>query len=89
MRGIKKKFMDIRMATDMIGLARAGSYDIAALISSNRGFVPVALFLETGGIKAIQGDSHLGHASAQAARGKCRKLELPENFRFTRLESNG
>ncbi len=49
MRGTEEKGVDVRMATDMINLAWANSYDTAALVSSDRDFVPVAEFLETRG----------------------------------------
>ena len=55
MRGTEEKGVDVRMATDMIGLAWADNYDIAVLVSSDRDFVPVAEFLETRGIKVIHG----------------------------------
>ena len=43
------------MATDMISVAWADTYDIAVLVSSDRDFVPVAEFLESRGIKVIHG----------------------------------
>ncbi|MDE2792759.1 MAG: hypothetical protein OXI81_20420 [Paracoccaceae bacterium] len=43
------------MTAGMISLARADNYDIAALVSSNRDFVPVSVSLVTMGIKVIRG----------------------------------
>jgi uncharacterized LabA/DUF88 family protein len=55
MRGTEEKGVDTRMATDLISLAWANSYDVALLVSADRDFVPVAEFLQTKGIKIIHG----------------------------------
>ncbi len=55
MRGTEEKGVDVGIATDMIGLAWAGTYDIAVLVSADRDFIPVARFLDTRDIKVIHG----------------------------------
>lgn len=55
LRGTEEKGVDTRIATEMISLAWANSYDAAVLVSSDRDFVPVAEFLQTKGIKVIHG----------------------------------
>lgn len=40
--GFKEKGVDVRIATDLIGLAWSGQYDIAVLVSSDGDFVPMA-----------------------------------------------
>ena len=55
MRGTEEKGVDTRIATDMISLAWADSFNTAVLVSSDRDFVPVAEFLQTKGIKVIHG----------------------------------
>ena len=54
-RGTEEKGVDTRIATDMISLAWVDNYDVAALLSSDRDFVPVVEFLGTRGIKTIHG----------------------------------
>ncbi len=53
--GTEEKGVDVRMATDMISLARADNYHIAVLVSSDKDFVPVFEFLQRKGIKVIHG----------------------------------
>ena len=55
MRGTEEKGVDVGIATDMIGLAWAGTYDVAVLVSADRDFIPVARFLDTRDIKVIHG----------------------------------
>ena len=55
MRGTEEKGVDVRIATDMIMLAWADSYDIAVLVSSDSDLVPAAEFLQTKGLKVIHG----------------------------------
>jgi uncharacterized LabA/DUF88 family protein len=55
MRGTEEKGVDTCIATDLVSLAWANSYDVAILVSANRDFVPVADFLQTKGIKIIHG----------------------------------
>ena len=89
MRGTEEKGVDVRMATDMISLARADNYDMAVLVSSNRDFVPVAEFLETRGIKVIHGAFPPKGAQLTArCRGSIDVPRLREEFRFTRPHLN-
>ena len=65
--GTVEKGVDTAIATDMIRLAWAGAYDVAILCSSDADLVPAVQFLETKGVKVIQGGfppagSHLGKA---------------------------
>jgi uncharacterized LabA/DUF88 family protein len=53
MRGTQEKGVDTAIATDMIKLAWANSYDVAVIVSSDRDFVPVAEFLQTRGLKVV------------------------------------
>ena len=53
LRGGDENGVDVRIATDMIKLARADNYDTAVLVSSDRDFIPVVDFLETRGIKVL------------------------------------
>ena len=55
MRGTEEKGVDTRIATDLISLAWDGNYDVAALVSSDRDFVPVVEFLGKRGIKVVHG----------------------------------
>jgi len=55
MRGTEEKGVDTRIATDLVSMAWANSYDTAILVSADRDFVPVAEFLQTKGIKIIHG----------------------------------
>ena len=55
MRGTEEKGVDTRLATDVVSLAWANSYNCAVLVSSDRDFVPVAEFLQTRGIKIVHG----------------------------------
>lgn len=55
MRGTEEKGIDTRIATDLVSLAWANSYDVAVLLSADKDFVPVAEFLQTKGIKIIHG----------------------------------
>ena len=55
MRGTQEKGIDTAIATDMIKLAWADAYDAAVTVSADKDFVPVAEFLQVGGIKVIHG----------------------------------
>ncbi len=55
MRGTEEKGVDVIMATDMVGLAWEGNYDIAVLVSSDRDFVPAAQYLAMRGIQVVHG----------------------------------
>ena len=49
MRGTEEKGVDTRIATEMISYAWENAYDIAAVVSADRDFVPVVEFLQTKG----------------------------------------
>ena len=85
MRGTEEKGVDVRMATDMISLAWADTYDIAVLVSSDRDFVPVAEFLESRGIKVIHGAfPPTGAHLTQKCWGSISLADLRDDFRFQR-----
>lgn len=87
--GDRRKGVDVRMATDMISLAWADNYDIAVLVSSDRGFVPVAEFLETRGIKVIHGAfPPMGAQLTRKCWGSINVADLREGFRFARQDRN-
>ena len=85
MRGTEEKGVDVRIATDMISLAWAGTYDVGVLVSSDRDFVPLAEFLATKGLKVIHG--RFPPQGAELA-GKCwGEIGIPglrEDFRLER-----
>lgn len=85
MRGTEEKGVDVRIATDMISLAWAGTYDVGVLVSSDRDFVPLAEFLATKGLKVMHG--RFPPQGAELA-GKCwGEVGIPslrENFRLVR-----
>lgn len=55
MRGTEEKGVDTRIAADLISMAWDGSYNVAALVSSDRDFVPVVKFLQNRSIKIVHG----------------------------------
>ena len=84
MRGTEEKGVDTRIATDMIKLAWVESYDAAALLSSDRDFVPVVDFLSTRGVKTIHGAfPPRGSMLSQACWGNIRIPDIMERFRRT------
>ena len=71
------------MATDMVSLAWADTYDIAVLVSSDRDFVPVAEFLESRDIKVIHGAfPPTGAHLTQKCWGSISLADLRDDFRF-------
>lgn len=87
MRGTEEKGVDVRMATDMIKLARVDNYDVAVLVSSDADFVPMAEFLETRGIKVIHGAfPPIGHHLSSCCWGRIDLPKLREEFRFSKGE---
>ena len=82
MRGTEEKGVDTRIATDMIKLAWADSYNVAVLVSSDRDFVPVVEFLNTRGVKTIHGAfPPLGIGLSQACWGNIPIPQIMEKFR--------
>lgn len=53
MRGTQEKGVDTLIATEMIGLAWAGAFDLAVLVTSDRDLVPAVEFLDQRGYKVI------------------------------------
>lgn len=81
-RGTEEKGIDTRIATDMVSLAWANSYNVAVLLSADRDFVPVAEFLQTKGIKVIHGSfPKNGNQLAQKCWGSIKIPDLMNEFR--------
>lgn len=55
MAGTVEKGIDTAIVTDMIRLAWSDSWDIAVLVSGDRDFIPAVEFLDSKGLKVIQG----------------------------------
>ncbi len=82
MRGTEEKGVDTRIATDMIKLAWADSYDVAVLLSSDRDFVPVVEFLSTRGVKTIHAAfPPQGSMLTQSCWGNISLPAIKESFR--------
>ena len=85
MRGTEEKGVDTRIATDMIKLAWADSYDVAVLLSSDRDFVPVVEFLTSKGIKTIHAAlPRQGDLLTKTCWGNIQVAQMMEKFRRTR-----
>ena len=53
--GTVEKGVDTAIVTDMIKLAWADAYDVAVLVSSDADFIPAVQFLDSKGVRVIQG----------------------------------
>lgn len=79
MRGTEEKGVDTRLATDLVGLAWEGAYDVAVLATADQDFVPAAEDLQKKGIKVI----HAGFPPAGSLlRQKCwASIDIPKFMR--------
>ncbi len=75
MRGTEEKGVDVRIATDMIMLAWAQSYDIAVLVSSDSDLIPAAESLQTRGLKVVHGA--IGPKGAHLSQKCWGSIDLP------------
>lgn len=79
MRGTEEKGVDTRLATDLVGLAWEGAYDVAVLVTADQDFVPAAENLQKKGIKVI----HAGFPPNGALlKQKCwASIDIPKYMR--------
>jgi len=83
--GTIEKGVDTAIATDMIRLAWAGAYDVAVLVSSDADLVPAVQFLESKGVKVVQGGfPPSGSNLAKTCWGCVDLFKLRDEFRRTK-----